>query len=441
VNPALAAAEQKPETVERAEVLEPLQQLEQVEPLLELAARQTERAAEQARRAAERAAEQADRARERERGARDRLDSLYEQGQNSIEREQWARAIEQFSAIVAAKAQRADAAMYWRAYSQDKLNRQAEALASVQELIKTYPSSRWLGDARALEIQVRQRAGQPVSPEAQADEDLKLLAIQGLQHSDPERAIPMLEKLLQSSQSPRVKERALFVLAQSNSPQARQILTGIAKGGGNPDLQLHAIRYLGMARSQANSQLLSDIYSASNDVDIKRQILRAFMMSGDRARVLAAATSEKTPALRAEAIRQLGMMGAQDEVWQLYQKETDPDVKSQIVQSVFMSGNSARLIEIATNEPNMELRRRAIQHLGMMGSQRTSDTLNTLYAKQTSVEVKEAIIDALFIQQNAESLVALARKESDRNLKRRMVEKLALMKSPAARDYMLELLK
>jgi hypothetical protein len=77
----------------------------------------------------------------------------------------------------------------------------------------------------------------------------------------------------------------------------------------------------------------------------------------------------------------------------------------------------------------------------MRRGQQTADALNTLYAKQTTVEVKEAVIDALFIQQNAESLVALARKESDRNLKRRMVEKLALMKSPVARDYMLELLK
>ena len=50
-------------------------------------------------------------------------------------------------------------------------------------------------------------------------------------------------------------------------------------------------------------------------------------------------------------------------------------------------------------------------------------------------------IDALFIQQNAEALVALARKETNRDLKARIVQKLSLMRSPAARDYMLELLK
>ena len=160
--------------------------------------------------------------RERAERSRERFEKLYEQGQNAIERAQWTQAVERFTTLVSAKAPRADAALYWRAYSLDKLNRQAEALTSVAELLKGYPSSRWLGDARALEIQVRQRAGQPVSPEVQADEELKLFAIQGLQHQDPEQAIPMLEKLLQGTSSPRLKERALFVLAQSNAPRARR---------------------------------------------------------------------------------------------------------------------------------------------------------------------------------------------------------------------------
>ena len=61
------------------------------------------------------------------------------------------------------------------------------------------------------------------------------------------------------------------------------------------------------------------------------------------------------------------MMGARDEVWQLYQKETDAEVKEQMIQALFMGGDSARLIEVANNDSNTELRRRAIQHLGMMG--------------------------------------------------------------------------
>ena len=390
----------------------------------------------------ERAEQERERAeQERERGQQSRFDNLYEQGQNAIERAQWPRAVERFTVLVDAKAPRADAALYWRAYSLDKLNRQSEALTSVAELLKGYPSSRWVADARALEIQVRQRAGQPISPEVQADEELKLFAIQGLQHQDPEQAIPMLEKLIQGTSSPRLKERALFVLAQSNAARARQVMTTVARGGSNPDLQMKAIQYIGMQGSQPNRQLLGEIYTSSTDVDVKRQILRAYMMAGDRERVLAAATGEKSPQLRAEAMRQLGMMGARDEVWQLYQKETDAQVRSQIIQGLFMAGDSTHLLEVANNDASPDLRRRAIQHLGMMGRDRTGDAILNIYNRQTDVGVKEAAIDALFIQQNAETLVALARKETDRDLKRRIVAKLALMPSPAARDYMLELLK
>ena len=402
---------------------------------------QSARDRERERERAEQARERTEQERERGQQSRDRFENFYEQGQSAIERAQWQQAIERFTVLVDSKAPRADAALYWRAYSLDKLNRQPEALTSVAELLKGYPASRWVADARALEIQVRQRAGQPVSPEVQADEELKLFAIQGLQHQDPEQAIPMLEKLLQGTSSPRMKERVLFVLAQSNAARARQVMTTVARGGSNPDLQLKAIQYIGMQGSQPNRQLLGEIYTSSTDVDVKRQILRAYMMAGDRERVLAAATSEKSPQLRAEAMRQLGMMGAGDEVWQLYQKETDAQVRGQIIQGLFMAGDSTHLLEVANNDASPDLRRRAIQHLGMMGRERTGDAILNIYNRQTDVGVKEAAIDALFIQQNAETLVALARKETDRDLKRRIVAKLALMPSPVARDYMLELLK
>src|SRR5690349_18828029 len=176
------------------------------------AARDREQAARE-REQATRDREQA--SRERERSAQERAEGQYERAQRSIERAQWAQALEQFRSLANANFPRADAALYWQAYSLDKLNRQAEALTTVAELLKNYPMSRWLNDARALEISVRQRAGQPVSPDQQNDDDLKLLAIQGLQQMDPGQGVPLLEKILQGTSSPRLKERALFVLAQS----------------------------------------------------------------------------------------------------------------------------------------------------------------------------------------------------------------------------------
>jgi len=382
---------------------------------------------------------QADREAERAQRDREREDSAYERAKRYLEEARWQQAAESFASLAELKGARVDAALYWKAYALDKLGQKAEALAAAAELIKGYSSSRWIGDAKALEIQVRQSVGQPVRPETEVDEELKLLAIQGLQHSDPEQAIPMLEKILQGTATPRLKERALFVLAQSNSARARQVIAGIAKTG-NPDLQGKAIQYLGVHGSRENRDILAEIYSSSKDIDVKRRILRSFGVAGDRARVLAAAQGEGAPELRAEAVRQLGVMRAHDELWQLYQKESTVDVKKQILQAMFVGGNAARLIELADIEQNPELRRTAIRNLGLMRSQKTSDALVGLYAKEKEFEIRKAVIEGLFVQGSAEQLVAIARKETDPTLRKEIVRRLSTMKNKVAIDYLLEIL-
>src|SRR6185436_14601417 len=113
--------------------------------------------------------------------------------------------------------------------------------------------------------------------------------------------------------------RALFVLAQMNSAKARDVLITIAKGGSNPDLQMKAVQYLGVHGGRENRAALADIYASSTDVDLKKRILNAFMVAGDKDRVLALAQSEQNGDLRASAVQQLGVMGASEELWSLYQ--------------------------------------------------------------------------------------------------------------------------
>lgn len=392
-----------------------------------------EAAAQRARADVERARADVERARERE--LRD-----YEQAQRAIERDEWAEAVAQFQALVAAAGARADAALYWKAYALDKLGQRAEALTAVAELTKSFPKSRWLGDARALEVQVRQRSGQAVPLDASGDEELKLLALNALQHSSPDQAIPMLRQLLQGTQSLELKERALFVLAQSRSPQARKVLEDVARQG-NPDLQRRAIDYLGMHGSVENRVVLAEVYRTSPDVDVKRRVLRAYMVSGDRARVLEAATVERNDELRGEAVRQLGVMNAHDELWQLYQKESSVTVKRQILQAMFVGGNATRLIELAKTEPNAELRRTAVRNLGLLRTSATGPALVEIYTSQKEREVRSAAVQGLFVQNNAEALVTLARRETDPAMKKELVQRLSLMsKSKVAMDYLMEVL-
>jgi HEAT repeat protein len=220
------------------------------------------------------------------------------------------------------------------------------------------------------------------------------------------------------------------------------LLSDVARGASNPDLQRRAIDYLGVHGSAENRALLAEIYQSSSDVDVKRRILRAFMVSGERQRLLAAATNEQEPALRAEAVRQLGVMGAHDELSKLYAQETVLEVKKRILQAMFVGGQADKLIQLAKSEPNPELRRVAIRNLGVMGKERTGAALVDLYSAEKDPAVRRAALDGLFIQNHAEALVSLARKESDPEMKRRIVEKLSVMQgSQVALDYMMEILK
>jgi hypothetical protein len=373
--------------------------------------------------------------------ARD-ADVMYEQARQLIDSGRYERALESLDRVASApNSTRADAAQYWKAYAQWKLDQRADALATLADMRKRFPQSRWAKDAQALDVEIRQRSGDQVSPDGQASEELKLLALRGLMNSDPDRAIPMVEQILAGPSTVRVKENALFVLSQSRSARAREIIAGAAKGGLNPDLQLRAIRYLGAIGGPENRQVLDEAYRATTDVAVKRAVIRSFAAAGDRQRLLGLAKSEKEPGLRGEAARLLGALNATAELDELYQTETSAEVKNQIIRGIMASGNVGSLTKLATSEKDPTLRRTAIRNLGAMGSAKTGDTLRSIYAGDSNAEVRTEVIDALMIQQNATVLVALARAEKDAALKRRIVERLSVMKSKEATDYMLELLK
>ena len=370
---------------------------------------------------------------------KERESELYEDAADYIDDEEWELAIEEFTKVAQLKGPRQDGALYWMAYALNKLNRRAEALNVIEGLKKGHPNSRWLNDAKALEIEVRQRSGQKIKPEA-VDDDLKVMAVQSLMHSDPEKAFPMLEKIVKSgSYSKKVKQQALFILSQSPSPRAQTLLANIAKGNANPEIQEEAIRYLGISGGQRNGQLLAEIYDSGASTDVKGEVLKAWMISGNKTRVLDAAKTEKNLELRKDAIRLLGVMGGRSELASLYTNETSRDLKEEIIQGLFIAGDHARITELATNEKDTKLRAEAIQKLGLMGSKSTQALLG--FYGTGDREVKEAVINGLFVMGNAKALIDLARKETNREMKKEILQKLSVMGSDDAVAYMLELLE
>jgi hypothetical protein len=232
----------------------------------------------------------------------------YLRAQRALDDSRWAEAAELFSRLAAVNGTRRDAALYWKAYAQNRLGQRAEALATLAELQSTAPNSRYTTQARALEVEVRSDAGQPVPPEGQQDEGVRLIALQGLLRSDPDRAAPMLDRILRSTAAPRLKTRALFLVAQNDAPSVRDVLAAVAHGEAGPELQLRAIDLAGARQTPESRALLADVYAASSDLPVKRRVMRAFTRAGDAESLVGLARREADPARKRELVQNLSLM-------------------------------------------------------------------------------------------------------------------------------------
>ncbi len=258
----------------------------------------------------------------------------YGRGSSALYRGAWEEAIQRFEEA-SKKGPKADGALYWKAWAQHKAGRKDAALATLTRLRAEHPQSRWSNDAEALAVEVRQSSGEPVSPETLQNEEIKLYAINGLVNSEPERALPMLQKIVAGPGSPKLRQRALFVLAQIPSPQARETLVQLAQGqNANPDMQYYAVRYLGQSRDKETPTVLARIYASSGDAAIKRQILSAYSRHKARERLLEVAMNEKDASLREAAAHELAGLGDAQGLIELARKESNPAVKKEIVRAL-----------------------------------------------------------------------------------------------------------
>ncbi|MGB9029592.1 MAG: HEAT repeat domain-containing protein [Acidobacteriaceae bacterium] len=368
--------------------------------------------------------------------------SLYADGTKAINESRWQDAVGLFDKVAQQHGEHAEGALYWKAYAENKEGQAASALSTCGELRQRYPKSRWIEECGALEIEIRGKSGDPVAPQAESDENLKLLALNALMQQDQAQAIPILQKILSGNQSEELKSRALFVLAQSQSPEAQTLIGQIAHGQQGAALQIKAIRMVATTGGKRAADTLADIYLHSTDPEVKRVVLQSYIITGDSARLLAVARQETNPDLVRTAVHTLGAMGAGSDLLTLYRASNSEETKADIINSFIASGHNgvASLNEIAGSEQNPELRRKAIRNLGIAGGMSAAPTLVAVYEKNSDAETKKAAAQALFLANDAHDLVVLARGEKDMEMKQYLVQQLSLMHSKEATDYMLEIL-
>jgi len=272
-------------------------------------------------------------------------DDAYTVGTRAMDEHRWPDAVTAFDKVINEKGKRVDSALYWKAYSLKKLGKTSLAIATCDQLHSQFADSSWNKDCAVISMDGQADPKPNPSPEAKnrgdrmrvdpdqirvrvapfkfdgrdvgrgddcaargSDEDLKMLALNSLLNKDPTAALPLLRGILSSNQSLCIKKHALFVLAQSKSPEAESILHDAALGKLDPQLQGEAIRSMAVFQGKRANDTLAEVYRTTTDPKIKKSIISAMFITQDAPRMVEMAKSEKDLELKRTIVSQLALM-------------------------------------------------------------------------------------------------------------------------------------
>jgi HEAT repeat protein len=258
-------------------------------------------------------------------------------------------------------------------------------------------------------------------------EELAIAALEGLMAQSPERALPILKRVMAGNQSTVVKRRALFVLSQVGSPEARDILMQTARST-NPELRGEAIRSIGISGDPKSLDALQDVYKAG-DSEIKGDILQAWMIAGRRESVYQAALNAKTEEEASDAVRMLGVMGATEELRKLGDR---PNAQAGLLEAFAISGDLAGLRKIVDGKGDHQLRVDAVQRIGIINTDAARAALREIYASTTDEDMKEAALHGMLIAQDEKGVLSLYRAAKTTDEKRSLLRMLSMMNGDAA---------
>lgn len=425
----------------------------------------------------------------------------YDEGQKSLRNQDWMEAVGHFKEAARDDNSPGDAATYWMAYAYFKAGRRSEGVRELHRLERNYPESPWVKEAQALRIEYQdpdQSAAKIAAGALEMDEEMKLFALMQLMERNPERTTPLVLDMVKNATSKSARRDALFLLAMSDEPAARQAVSEIARNSDDPETQREAIEMLGVMEATEELQAIyptqdrdtkvtiieslsiagdtemlrqiletetdpelrkaaifgvamhgdadanefaEEIYNTAQSVDEKLTVLDAMVMMDDAEELaLKILKTESDPRLQMHAIQILGVMDATEELGDLYNSMTDKNVRMAVLEALSITDDSGALVKILESEKDPELRSTAVQMLAINGSPEASNYLVEMYPGAARDE-KTDIIHSMMILDDADALLALMKQEEDPQLKREMLQMLSVMGSEEVDDALFELLE
>lgn len=187
----------------------------------------------------------------------------------------------------------ADAARFWSCYSLEKLDPSLlKAFQCYHEFIQAYPDSKWVKDAKANIVRLSQSLAKSGQPEYETviksmqestgdDDDIKMTALMALQNIGDVEALKTMVNLYDKSNSPKVKSRIVFMLQDSDAPEARAKLLAIVRSEPDAEVRRNALFAIGDQGGPEAVAALKSILASDAPLDLRRNALFALAETKD----------------------------------------------------------------------------------------------------------------------------------------------------------------
>lgn len=260
-------------------------------------------------------------------------------------------------------------------------------------------------------------------------DELAIIALEGLMSAPPERALPLLIKVLRGERSDLVKGRALFVLSQIDEPEAQQLLLENARSGSSA-LRHEAIRAIGIGGDSDSLGALSAIY-ADGDADARSAVLEAWMIADREDEIFQIALNASSEEEADEAIQLLGAMDARDALRRLGEAGKG---SASLVQAYAIAGDLGALTQILEESDDPSLRTDAIHAIGVVGSPEAQQALQKIYRDANSEQIREAALQGMLMADDEAGVLGLYKESDDPQQKRELLRTLTMMGGDAAME-------
>src|SRR5687767_13612397 len=375
----------------------------------------------------------------------DPADTLYQQARAALNRGDNRQAARLFHRIVEEEpdSEYAPDALYWQAFALYRVGGNdalREALSALDQQREEYPDAATRGDADALAVRIRGALAQggdadaaqalyEVAGEAESgyeveagdcpdeENDVRVAALNALMEMDPERALPVLEKVLarRDACSATLREKAVFIVADGESLRATDILLEVARTDPDPEVRGHAVFWLSEVDDERAVDALEQILLESQDNDLREKALFA-LSENDSERAGQILRRYALDSSQPEEVREKALFWYAESqsggdvafLRELFQRVESESLKQQVLFAASETGDPESiewLMEIASDAgQQIEIRKQALFWAGDAGEGTVEPRLLALYDDMAEPELKNQL---LFVYSELDSPAAI----------------------------------